>query len=201
MASSRGCRMAMTSSSITGRWAPFMMHPPSASRAPGASHANALKPDRLEPIRIPDLEFLDHPDKGDAVIDAGMVAEFVGETHAPFIVEIQKLAFADDGLGLCVVILAEEGIDPAHAGLKFRHERLAKALERRADEGWEAIEPAQILQGQYLSERRRHADAALGIELVDGGGNERLHGMCFAPPDTHATRTVLLERPNRPAAT
>src|SRR5258706_3135346 len=127
--------------------------------------------------------------------------EFVGQTHAPFIVEIQELALADNGLGLRVVILAEQGIGCPHAGLEFGQQRFAEALERGADEGRKTIEPAQVLQGQNLAERCRHADTALGVELVDGGGYERLHDMCFAPPDTHATRTVLPERPTRHAAT
>ena len=72
--------------------------------------------------------------------------EFVGQAHAAFIVEIQELRFADDGLRLRVVILAEEGIDRAEPLLEFGEQRpRRKASSAGRDKGREAIDAAKIL--------------------------------------------------------
>jgi hypothetical protein len=113
-------------------------------------------------------------DKKHALGDSGMLLQFRRKCHPALIVKFQQPAFAEDFLCLHIVVSAVKRFGRGLSFLVMGKNRTAESLKGRLTFQRQAIESLQILFREDLAKGGGYADAALGVQLVDRGGNEWL---------------------------
>jgi hypothetical protein len=114
------------------------------------------------------------PDKKHALGNSGVLLQFRRKRDPALIVEFEQPAFAEDFLCLHIVVSAVKRFGRGLSFLVMGKNRTAESLKGRLTFQRQAIESLQILFREDLAKGGGYADAALGVQLVDRGGNEWL---------------------------
>src|SRR5690349_11105799 len=100
--------------------------------------------------------------------------EALGEHHATFAVDLQRLAGAVERQRKLLALFGIRRVT-GNQRLDFCQKRVATGIERRSIERRIAIEPIEAIARQYRSERCRYRNASLGIETEHVVGHELVH--------------------------
>src|SRR4029077_13650629 len=125
-------------------------HPGAQFLLESADPLGGLRELRAKTAGFPDSKFVAETDKGCGVGDAGMRLETLGQDHATFAVDLERLACAIEREGK-LFALFRIGRIAGNQRLDFGEKRIAAGIERWPVERGMAIKSIEAVARQYRS--------------------------------------------------